>query len=185
MSQDSIGTIGQLKPQLRLPLAALSIEDQESTITELASELRRIEKDTAPPEVKAVFDDIGSDDVYAITNDDLDVLADVATVGAAAYLIVSAPAAIMSSLVVFLYRFRKKAIRLTAEEGLILRTLKESPKEGWTVDELISNLPDRNGGWNTARVESCLENLQSALKRDKTTATLAGERSGRWFAVDV
>ena len=179
------GTLARLRPYLEEALAALPAEELEAVIAELPHELET----TTPPEPAVPQRWLErargeADTWYAIHNDDLKLLGEASTVAVAVLGAVQSPAGVVAGLVVLLYRYRRKRIRLDGEQGIVLRALKQAPPGGWGVEELALHLPP-GLEMGHAAIGARLETLKALTRADGSPTALVAERDGRWWAVDV
>ncbi|WP_271254924.1 hypothetical protein [Pseudanabaena sp. Chao 1811] len=185
MSEIYRGTFQELKPKLLDSFSdELHEDDRYDALTLIRSELDVTEPIQEEAEYRSINRDLLSSDYYAIHNDDLKFLKECSVVAAAIYAGMPNPVGIAGGLTAFLFRYRKKRVKLTMQEGVVLKTLAKAPSIGWTIDELIENkpllrlvpMPD---------VAAILENLKSVTKGDNTTTALVAQNGNRWRAIDV
>jgi hypothetical protein len=120
---------------------------------------------------------------YAIHDDDLKLLTEAAPVAAAVYAAFPNPASVIAGLVVFLFRYRRKRVRLDRDQAITLLALKESGKKGLTITELLPHLPLELR--KEAIVKPVLQSLIAARRDDGTLAKLVEQDSDRYFGLDV
>jgi hypothetical protein len=180
-----VGTIAQLRPLLRESMEKLAPEAQDAVISLLQSSLERTDEMNSDPEYRGVNRALNETDVYyAIHTSDLSLLKEVASVAAACYALLQNPVAIIGGLVVFLYEYRRKRVRLTGEQGIVLKTLKSATIPGWSTEQVLSFLPF-SPELTVPEVQLTLESLKSVIRMDGSETSLVREKDGLWLAVDV
>lgn len=133
---------------------------------------------------EAMFRDIlNKDRVYAIHDDDLEILGQCAAVAAAIYVGLPNPVTLIGGLVLCLYKFRKKRIELTAYEALVLDHIRKCGTEGTRLDKLIANFSANE--YPSLNVNEVLHNLSNARRKDGTKAPLIEDQDDRLIALDV
>lgn len=162
-------------------LSALPQTAREPAAHAIAAELRK-DLDVLRDSRGAIHGDLLlSGDYFAVHDDDLKFLSEAAAVAAAAYAAFPSPASVVSGLVVLLFRYWRKRVRLTQTQALVLQAIDAQTPRGATLDELRHGLPAPA----QAHVAEALRSLMAARKEDGTEAKLVEERDGRYFALDV
>jgi hypothetical protein len=129
----------------------------------------------------------GDKGIYPIHDSDLKLMdestAVAVAVGAAAS---SGWLGVLTKLVCFHYRLRRKRGRLEGEPALTLLALKDAPEPGWTVRQVRDHLKTAYGlDRSENRVLALLQGLQDVRLNDGTRTRFADEQHDRWFTVDV
>jgi hypothetical protein len=184
MTTPQVGTLAELRPSLREALSSLRPAVQDEVIEQLPGVL---EQATPPPEAakdRHVEKDWFGEAYFAVHDEDLNLLGECAKLAVACLTLFSNPAGVIADLVLFLFRYRSKRAQLTAQQGAVLLSLKKAPPAGWTVEELAARLPFKSPP-PAAELRQVLESLTCVLKSDGTTTAFAGEKEGRWRAIDV
>lgn len=90
----------------------------------------------------------------------------------------------LAALVVVLWKYRRRQVALTADEAQLVLLLKKAPAAGWSVEELLSQLPQG--------LELSKEELESRLDSFKTMRDTSGReiplvtvKGGKWRVLDV
>jgi len=179
------GTLAELRPKLREVLADLEPSNQDDVITLLRDELEVVERPVKSADIRPLERGLGEADAYyAIKFEDLDLLKEAGAVAAALALGLQNPVGLVAGLVVFLFRYRKKRFKLDGAQGLVLKTLRRAPTDGWTVDELAAHLPsglDVKGD----RLAEMLAGFKTARRADGKQDALVAEKDARWWVVDL
>lgn len=180
-----IGTIAQLRPLLRESMEDLAPEVQDAVIPLLQSTLEQVGEMNSTPEYRSVNKALNEANVYyAIHTSDLNLLKETASVAAACYALLQNPVATIGGLVVFLFHYRRKRVKLTGEQGVVLKTLKSATIPGWSTEQVLSFLPF-NCELSVPEVQLVLESLKSVSRADGSETSLVREKDGLWLAVDV
>ena len=179
-----VGTLSKLRPLLRESMGDLEPVAQDAVITVLQSSLEQV-KTQVDSEHRYVNKSLNETDVdYAIHNSDLALLKEATSVAAACYALLQNPVAVIGGLVVLLFQYRRKRIKLSAEQGIVLRAVKQATHPGWSCQQILSQLP-LSRELTTPEVQSILEGLKSVTKMDGSETALVRERDELWLAVDV
>jgi hypothetical protein len=182
------GYFDQLRPILAAALVDLDIDDREIALSLITRELDEVE----PPRNEAQHRGVNRaiterDTYYAFQVDDIKLLKEASLLTASMtglVLLSKAPVGVVGALVVLLYRYRRRRIRLSGEEGIVLLTLKRAPSGGLTVDDLACSLP-LTTELDNKQLMAILGRLQDIEREDGTKAKLADQTEQRWRAVDV
>ena len=132
------------------------------------------------PIVASPFD---KDRYYVVPGDDisLEETAIQLTVGVLG--LVANPIPLIGTLSLLAFKFQRKAIRLNAQQAMVVLTLMGAPKEGWRASEIASRLPSELG-LDTPRTQRILEELRDTVRRGQP-APVVREWNGRWLANDI
>jgi hypothetical protein len=124
-----------------------------------------------------------SDTYYAVHDDDLKLLTEAAVVAAAAYAAFPNPVSVIAGLVVLVFRFRRKRIRLDSNQAVVLRAIAAQGPSGITLKDLLPSLPEslRQEGL----VATIITGLTKARKDDGSSAKLLEQEHDRIYAVDI
>lgn len=118
---------------------------------------------------------------FFIHSEDLQLLGSVASMAAAGVALLRDPIGSIGGLLILLYRFRRNRVKISGEQAAVLATLRESPTEGWTAQELGEQL---SGSLSSSAVEEVLEQLRTLRKDNGTLTELVTEVEGRWRVCD-
>lgn len=121
---------------------------------------------------------------YAIHDADLQALREAGAVAAGASALATKGVGILAGLVVLLWKYYRKRVRLDARQGMLLLTLRRASLPGWSAPEILGQLPP-DDDWTVAEVETCLAQLQAVILADGTSTALVALSGERWRAVDV
>ena len=177
-----VGTLLELRPLLQRSMTGLSPEIQDSAIALLQPHLEPV---NGASEYRYVNRSLNEANVhYAIHNSDFELLKEATAVAAACYAFIQEPVAVVGGLVVLLFQYRRKRIKLTGERGVVLTTLKQAAQPGWSCEEVLKHLPFKDQV-TVSEVQLLLESLKFVVKTDGTETALVRERDGLWLAVDV
>ena len=185
MEEDLEGSFQELRTILIGSICdRMSEEDKQEAISLLRFELDKIKTTHGTADYRSINKALNTTDYYVIQGDDLKFINECSAIATAIYVGVPNPVAIAGGLTAFLFRYRKKRIKLTMEEGLVLKTLAKAPSYGWTVEELSLCKPlcSLEAMPNVATI---LESLTSVRKCDNTTTALVEEIQNRWRTIDV
>jgi hypothetical protein len=184
-SKHYTGSISQLRPLLREAMEHLPLEAQDAVISLLPSCLEQSEGPEDNSEHRHVNISLNEANVYyAIHNSDLNLLKEATSVAAACYALLQNPVAVVGGLVVLLFQYRRKRVKLTGEQGITLKTLRRASPPGWTAEQLLTYLP-LNRELSVSDVRLILESLKAVMKTDGSETSLVREKDGYWLAVDV
>jgi hypothetical protein len=182
------GYFEQLRPILADALADLAPDDREIALSLITKELDEVAAPHEQAKHRGVHQAITERDTYyAFQVDDIKLLKDASLLTASVtglVLLSKAPVGIIGTLVVLLYRYRRRRIRLSGEEGIVLLTLKRGPRGGSTIEDLVRSLP-LTTELDTERLTAILGRLQDVEREDGTKTKLADHTEQRWRAVDV
>lgn len=120
---------------------------------------------------------------YAIHDEDLNFWRESIATAAGLYVTVPNPVSIIGGLVIFLYRLRRKRVKITALQALILRHLKSSGATGMTLSELKKKIPILPG--SKEQIEPALEGLKHSVSADGKETQFVRQSEGRIWALDV
>jgi len=120
---------------------------------------------------------------YVIHDDDLKLLSEAAPVAAAVYAAFPNPVAIAAGLIVFLFRYRRKRVRLNLDQAIALRAIDQSGTTGATIGELMQRLPPHLR--DEVIIAPVLESLIAVRREDGTLAKVLEMQDHRYFALDV
>jgi hypothetical protein len=166
-------------------MEGLAPEAQEAVVTPLQFALEMESELDSDPEHRNVNRALNETDIYyAIHNSDLNLLKEAASVAAACYALLQNPVAIIGGLVVLLFQYRRKRVRLTGEQGVVLKTLKAAVPPGWSIEQVSSLLPF-NRELSALEVRFVLESLKSVTRMDGSETSLVREKDDLWLALDV
>jgi len=133
---------------------------------------------------------LNKDKVYAVHNEDLDLLSKCADVLSELPDVLTNPIPLIADLLLFLFKYRRKRAELTALQGAILLALKKS--KGMGIESLVRKTNARLGpgtrrvlALDVSSVEVELRRLEKVRLKDGTTTAFVAEDGGRWVAVDV
>ena len=167
---------------MREALAALPADVREQAVDAVADELRG-ELDILLNARGALHRNLLAGDSYiAIHDDDLKILPEAATVAAAAYAAFPNPVSVLSGLVVLVFRYLRKQVRLTLLQGLALKAIDEHTPAGATLAEIEQSVPAEFAG---VPLKAALDELQRLRKEDGTEAKLIEQKGDRYYALDV
>jgi hypothetical protein len=121
---------------------------------------------------------------YAIRDSDLDLVREVGAVAAAIAAGLPSAASVIVGLLVFLVRYRRKRIRLDADQAVLLKLLSESRPASCSIEEIIARLA-QSRRFSAEQVTSVLASLKSVVQVDGNVTALVGEDHGLWRAIDV
>ncbi len=171
-----------LEKETSLPSSA-----QKEILKTLTGQLDSLDIQISPrfDRLRGVHTDLsGKSSSYAIHNDDLGLLKESITVAAALYAALQNPVAIIGGLVFLLYTYRKKRVKLTARQAVVLQSLKKAGEPGWSAHDLSLYLPLRLA-ISDDEIEAILAELSNIRQEDGTLTSLTSCQSGYWRAVDV
>jgi hypothetical protein len=120
---------------------------------------------------------------YAIHDEDFGFWKESIGVAGGLYVLVPNPVSVIGGLVVFLYRYRRKRVKIDAMQALILKTLRRYGATGATRAELDTALdlrPEARG-----HVDPALKALENMVSADGRTTAFVRRDGNRIWAVDV
>ncbi len=126
----------------------------------------------------------------AISKSDLGFFAQIANIGvnahfATALTILSILKSTVSfGLLIIIYQYWNKGIKLTYEQGIILKVLKLAAPPGFTPNIIANWISDKNK-ISEDEVKKVLESLKTIEKFDGTLANIVKETDGKWCALDI
>lgn len=132
----------------------------------------------SPSVDRAVSRDLLSDAYYAIRNDDLAVATELMMLAAA--VVPALQPAALAQLVVLLFRYRRKRVRLTASQGRLLLEMKTDATKAWTSSVLATRLdatPDT--------IEALLVELTACRTETGLDSPCVRHENGSWKLIDV
>lgn len=179
-----VGQLSELLPVLRSSMTGLPPAAQDAVVTVLEPFLER-GKTKPDSEYRYINKSLNeADTYYAIHNSDLGLLQEATSVAAASYALLQDPIAVIGGLVVLLLQYRRKRIKLTAEQGLVLNVVKKAAHPGWSCEKIHTLLPVGQE-LTTSDVQMILDNLKSVIRTDGSETALVRERDGLWMTVDL
>jgi hypothetical protein len=94
------------------------------------------------------------------------------------------PPAAVVGLLVFLFRYRRKRVKLTCNQGLVLQALKQAGLTGVTSADVVKRLP---AGCKLTQptVDAILQELRTLRQEDGLPANLVSEEDGVWRALAI
>ena len=165
-------------------LDGLSNSDREIVLDLLKSSedsLQRIETPSSPATTRRLERPLFGEAWYAIHDSDLSLLKEVVST----VLMVASGKhwESIESLIVLLFRYRKKRMRLNEHQGLVLRELIRAKGSGRSLEELERALGPAS--LTASHIHSVLDELQAIRKTDGTATALVRQQENRWYSVDV
>lgn len=128
---------------------------------------------------------------YAVHDSDVDLLAMCLDVVKSLPDLLTNPLSPLVELVSILLKYRRKRATLTAVQGVILLTLKESPG-GLSIATVVRRFNARlrstsrtASKLNETQVQATLRALGDVRTADSKATSFVAEHDGRWYAVDV
>jgi len=159
--------------EAQMPEVALGVSTEDVLAEFLPDAERLVEKSLTEKET-----------YYAIRDDDLKLLDESAAVAAGLWAIFNNPVTIIGKLAVLLYRYRRKRVKLTNEQGIVLLTLKQAPAQGWNAEDVAKSLPLKSP-MPPAAVLTILQDLKRVRRADGVEISFVAEVKDSWLAVDV
>lgn len=164
----------------REALDALSFDSRKDVLEWLPEALTSVPARAPVADVRQLARDITNpENWYAVHDSEIDLLKESVAVVLAA--LGGKGLGAIGSLVVLLFKYRKRRIRLQADQGIVLRELKRVGELGSSVESLAARLPDMP----LAVLEGTLQQLTSINRTDGTSTALAACKGGHWVALDV
>lgn len=120
---------------------------------------------------------------YAIHDNDMEWFKDSVGIAAGLSAMLHLPAGAMGGLIVLLFKYLRRRVRLDAAQGVVLLALRKH-RGGLTIDELAAS-PGVVDAVPADRLGDVLRGLLTAVRADGSETALVAERDGRWRAVDV
>jgi hypothetical protein len=121
---------------------------------------------------------------YAIHNEDLKLIDESMAIAAGLWALTSNPITVLGKLLALLYRYRRKRARLTAEQGLVLLSLKQAPPRGWSEREILQYLRTQSD-FQPEELRMILDSLKNVVLTDGKISDFVIEYQGCWKAIDV
>jgi predicted nucleic acid-binding Zn-ribbon protein len=90
----------------------------------------------------------------------------------------------LAALVVLLWKYRRRQVVLEPEAAQIVLLLKRAPTTGWTVDEILAELPKQHG-LSKAELETRLASLKAMRDASGREIPLVTINDGKWRVLDV
>ncbi len=118
---------------------------------------------------------------YAVHEGDLELLKECMAAGLGFAAVISAPWGAIAGLVMLMFKYRKKRVRLDADQAAVLRALIDGGEQE------VAKLAQRPelARLGAEKIAALLAELHDAVRHDGTSTELAAERNGKWRAVDV
>jgi len=187
MSDNYIGTISELRPILKKALTGLTSDLQDEVITLLKKDFTIVSVPEKDSDYRHIDRSLTNQDTYyAIHNSDIELLKEASIVVSVALSGLSVSLLpLIPGLVYLIYKYRCKRIRLTAKQGIVLKTLKLAPIEGWTSTHLNSQLPTEEPWIDSSEIEPILQSMKSVIKEDGIETVLVTEQKGLWRVRDI
>jgi len=122
---------------------------------------------------------------YVVPGDDLNLAETSVGIAAAIATVLTDPISLVASLCLFLFQFRRKAVKLDGKQGIAVLTLNDRRwrKEGLTAEDLTKKLPPELG-LSVEETEKILMSLKEMRRRGESTPVVR-EWRGRWWANEI
>ncbi len=92
---------------------------------------------------------------------------------------------IISSLVFYLWKYRRKGAEISWEAGIVLTALKNGDTNGSTIENLRENI-DEKLNFSSRDIEEIMKNeLQGIMLNDGSLLDIVQRINGKWKAIDV
>jgi hypothetical protein len=123
---------------------------------------------------------------YVVPGDDLNFAETAVGIAAGVAAVLKDPVSLLSSLCLLLLQFRRKAVKLNQNEGMVVHTLidRRYRDGGLTAAELTKNLRDHKLTLSESDVEAILQRLQNKRRRGEHTPVVH-EYNGKWHANEI
>jgi hypothetical protein len=179
MERDSESRAAMILPVLGEACLGLAPDLMHQAAVAIAQELAQ------PNRFREIHTSLNEKDVfYAVRDSDLDLVREVGTVAAAIAAGLPNAASVIIGLLVFLVRYRRKRIKLTADQAIVLKVLSDIRPASCTVEEIAERTHDLRR-FSPDDVLAILTSLRSAVQADGTPAMIVSEAHGAWRAVDI
>ena len=121
------------------------------------------------------------DTYYAVPGEELNLAKTAVGIAAGIAAVVKDPLSLLGSLCVFLFQFRRKAVKLDKNEGMVVLTLidRSYREDGLNTEELTDKLPSELG-LSVEDVTVILEGLKKKRRQGKSTPVVR-EYNGKWW----
>lgn len=175
--------VERLRERLAEVMPQLDAPSVNEVVAELAPTFAH-EMPSSPEDQRAINRALNRrNTVFAVRTKDLQLLKESAVIAAAAYAAFRDPIGVLAGLVLLLFRYRQNRVRLDAEQGAILKTLKDAMPDGLSIAQLgtrlsLAHIPED-------KLAEILKTLKSAVKENGEQIPLVFEQDGRWRTIDL
>lgn len=157
--------------------------DQASTFEEALLSAAIADTGTHRPDTyRPLEKDLGTNNFIAVRWQDLDLISQ--AIMAVGGFIQGPTVSLAAAVCVALWFYRRRQVKLSSEDGLLLVTLRQAPAGGWTTNELRQAMPSEFP-LDPRDIEVRLDRLRRAADRSGREIALVTCEGSRWRVLDI